>query len=358
MMINKKLVLLLGVVALLFTSCGGDDDETLYGNWKKGFNFGGTKRDNAVAFVINDKAYIGLGYNGNMDVGKQYLSDFMAYGGGTSWENMDNFPGELRKGAAAFAIGSKGYMFGGKNDESSSAQYYGDLWEFDPAAGEGRQWTKITDAFPGAARADATAFVVGEVAYIVGGESDNAADIYKDCWKFSPADNSFTEVANIGMNRAGAFAFVINGKAYIGGGYDNGLVSEFEIFDPEKEEWNEGKTAPTLRPLYLSTSWTDDIDHYDNVLDLRRKYTSVFVMDDKGYIAGGQGSGILSDCWEYDPTTDLWTQKNSFQSNMLGRRSAVAFMLKETPYVTTGYSGSYLSDLWIFEPNAEADDKD
>lgn len=355
MMINKKIILFLSLTALvLLSSCDDDDDDTIYGNWVEAYQFDGDKRSSAASFVIDETLYFGLGYNGSRSSGSQYFSDFSSYKGGTSWDVEAPFPGDTRKGAFAFAVGGKGYIGGGYYGDLTEI-YYSDVWEFDPSADSAMQWTQIAD-FPGGERTDATSFVVGDVAYVTGGHYDSDATM-KDCWKFNATTKTFEKASSMGYKRTGAFSFVIGDLAYVGGGYDNSLVKQLEVYDAANDVWN----ATELRDLYLPTSITDDISHYDNLLDLRRRWAVTFVIDGKGYLTSGNNFSILNDCWEYDPSTDLWTEKNDFQYNMAGRQGATAFTLSEDqdPFIMAGVSASgYLDDMWQFQPDEEADEND
>jgi len=72
--------ILLGIVVfpLILMSLGcddsEDDDDELIGNWFELSDFEGTPRSGAVVFCINDKAYIGTGYDGT-----DRLNDFWRY---------------------------------------------------------------------------------------------------------------------------------------------------------------------------------------------------------------------------------------------------------------------------------------
>jgi len=353
-MINKKLfILLLGFATLFLASSCDDDDETIYGNWVKGYQFDGDKRSHAVSFVIDETLYFGLGYNGTRSSGSQYFRDLSAYSGGTTWTAMAPFPGNQRQGAFSFAVDGKGYVGCGYYGDTTEL-YFSDVWQFDPAADSANQWTQLAD-FPGGERTEATSFVVGGKAYVVGGryESD---DTKKDCYEFNSETGTFEQVADMGYKRFGAFSFVIGDRAYVGGGYDNSLVSEFEYFDATTKLWN---ANGALRDIYLSTSITDDIDDYDEALNLLRYYASTFVVDGKGYLMGGNNGSVLSDCWEYDPDEDIWTEKNSFETYMSARFKASSFVINGVPYIMAGQTGSsYLDDMWSFEPNEEEDDED
>lgn len=347
-MINKKIILFLSVLTLLFsTSCDEDTTETIYGNWNESSSFEGARRSDAASFVIKsgstETAYVGLGYYAKSGVGT-YFKDFFSNDGGSTWTEQESFPGAARKGAACFALNGKGYLVGGFSDENYPFVYFKEVWQFDPSV-DTLQWTQLAD-FPGSERTEAVAFVVDGNAYIAGGTGEFEMT-QKDCWKFD--GTTFTKVASMYKKRRAAFSFVIDGKAYVGGGIDAGFVNTFEVYDPKNDKWSD-----ELKDLFLS-----DDSNYDDPLNLLRAYTVAFSLDGKGYIAGGLNSaGILNDCWEYNPATDIWTAKNSFHYNMNSRQSAVSYVLNETAYVMTGYAGgvyAYLDDIWTFDPTIEAD---
>ncbi len=351
-MINKKLFLFLLGFATLFlaTSCDDDDDDTLYGNWLETYQYKGSKRSHAASFIIDETLYFGLGYNGSRSSGSQYFTDFKSYGGGTNWTSLADFPGPGRQGAFSFAVDGKGYVGCGYYNDTAEI-YYNDVWVYDPVINE---WDTLAD-FPGGLRTGAVSFVVGGKAYVAGGHYDSD-DTKGDCYEFDPATGTFTAVDDMGFKRTGAFAFVIGTRAYVGGGYDNNLVRQFEYFDAATKSWNGDPASDDddLRDLYLDSDDIDDIDDYDEVLNLLRRWTTTFVVDDKAYILGGNNGSVLGDCWEYDPTTDIWTEKNSFDTYMSSRQNATAFVLNEVPYIMAGYTGSsYLDDVWYFEPNEE-----
>ena len=352
MMINKKLfLLLLSFVTLIsFTSCD-DEEVTIYGNWVEKPQFGGDKRAQAVSFVIDNKLYFGLGFNDTRASRGQYFTDFYSYEGGTTWTPLAEFPGAKREGAFSFAVDGKGYIGGGYYGDTTEV-YHSDVWEYDPAS---NAWTQLAEDFPGGKRTEAVSFVVGGKAYVAGGRFESDAT-KKDCYVFDSTTKKFTKAADMAFKRSGAFSFVIGDRAYVGGGYDNNFVKSFEYFNDKTKKWND---AGDLRDLYLPASITDGIDHYETELDIRRRWTSTFIIDDKGYIVGGNKNGVMNDCWEYDPSSDLWTRKSSFETDMLPRQKATSFVLNDVPYIMAGQSGlGYLDDLWSLEPNAEGDSND
>ncbi len=347
----KKIILLLSVFTLIFTTACDDDEETVYGNWVREASFSGNGRSEAVSFTIGETFYYGLGYNKTKDRYKRFLSDFYSYKGGNNWTEVAKFPGDVRTGAVSFAVDGKGYLMGGYNSEEET--YYNDVWQYTPDDTTG-VWKKLAD-FPGETRRDATSFVVGGIAYVVGGytEDDGAK---KDCWIFNSASETFEKGEDMYSKRYGATSFVINKKAYVLSGSNDSYVSKVEVFDGESKSW----IIDGARNIYLSKTTTDDISYYDEMLDLKRMYASAFVIGDRAYLMGGYYEGMLNSCWEYDPIEDLWTEMNSFPTySMSGRYKATAFSLGGIPHYIGGTNGtSYYDQMWTLEPKEEYDDTD
>jgi hypothetical protein len=137
-----------------------------------------------------------------------------------------------------------------------------------------------------------------------------------------------------GLARRGAVGFSIGNKGYIGTG-GNGVViyQDFWEYDPATNAW-------TQKANYLGGP---------------RWFATGFSIGTKGYIGTGQTStGSLAasqDFYEYDPTTNLWTQK----ANYLGgqRVAPCGFATATKGYIGTGYdpvSGSYMQDFYEYNP--------
>lgn len=84
-----------------------------------------------------------------------------------------------------------------------------------------------------------------------------------------------------------------NGNIYVIGGYNGqgGFYYNFDMYNPLTDSWTPKMNAPVARNDMGFT--------YD-------KFNGKF------YAAGGYNEGYFSDLYEYDPTTDIWTQKSSF----------------------------------------------
>ncbi len=147
-------------------------------------------RDKAVAFVIDNVAYVGLGTSPN----EEELTDFWRFippiddtdlG---NWEFHSSFPGTARNGAVATTIADKAYVGTGEN---AFFGRFNDWWEFDPFANP--YWQERT-SLPALVRTDASVFSIGNNAYLGLGqaryfdENDNEikTPILKDFWKYIP----------------------------------------------------------------------------------------------------------------------------------------------------------------------------
>ncbi len=320
--------------SLIFASCEDSDDTEEIGNWVELSDFDGVPRTDAVAFTIDNKAYLGTGF----EEGNTRLRDFWSYNPELNfWTRLDSFPGIARNGAVGFSVNGKGYIGLGYDGEDRLK----DFWEYDPQT---NSWTQIAD-FGGTARYGAIAFSIGDYGYVGTGYDGN---YLKDFWRYSPATNKWEQIISIGgSKRIDAAVFVIDDKAYVCTGIDNGSYEEdFWVYDPITGLWTQ------LRDI----SDTSD-DDYDDDYSIRGTERVAFTINGKGYLATGGVGGISNDVWEYDPITDLWEQKTYFEGS--SRLDAVGFGIGDRGYVTTGQNSSYyFDDLWGFDPDDEYDEND
>lgn len=92
-----------------------------------------------------------------------------------------------------------------------------------------------------------------------------------------------------------------------------------------------------------------------------RSSAVAFAINGKGYVALGKrnlSSTFLKDCWEFDPSSNNWTEKDSFPG--VPRVKAIAAVVGGKAYVGLGFaegevyqsSSLYLHDFWSFDPIA------
>jgi len=327
----KKLLIILCAITIIFSynSCKKSNDTPTYvGNWTKKSDLDGVARSGAVSFCIGNVGYMGLGYDG-----RKWLKDFWKYDSDKdSWTRIDSFPGIGRTSAVGFSVNGKGYVGTGYDGENSN--YLKDFYEYDPAT---NKWDSIA-IFEGGERYGAVSFSLGNKGYVGTGYNGN---YLKDFWSYDPASGKWDQITSInGSKRRNAVSFVIGGYGYVCTGVDNGqFVYDFWRYNASTDTW-EG-----LRNISNTSS-----DSYDDAYAIVRANGVGFSSSDKGYVALGTNGSILNNVWEYDPSTDLWTQKTGFEGT--ARTSAVAFSLNNRLFITTGQNSTYsFDDLWEFKPN-------
>ena len=137
-------------------------------------NYGGEGRENATAFVIDGKAYVGTGNNQSSLGSLVTLSSMYRFDPATEqWSEIAPFGGGNVAGTMGFAANGKGYV-GIGYDERERMQSI--VYEYNPSD---NTWTKVED-FRGEVRYGTVSFVAGKGGYIgTGGNMDNL-------WKFIP----------------------------------------------------------------------------------------------------------------------------------------------------------------------------
>ncbi|HJU45493.1 MAG TPA: kelch repeat-containing protein [Chitinophagaceae bacterium] len=334
MTLSKKWILFLAPVFIL-GACKSDSTSTtdLVGDWVNRFSFNGVARSEAVSFTIGTKSYIGGGFDG-----VKRLNDFWEYDVTTGlWRKVKTFPGTARSGAIAFAIDSKGYVGTGIDDNGIRLN---DFYEYTPGVSlsDSGTWVQKNN-FGGTARQEATGFTIGTKGYVIAGYDGN---YLKDFWEYTPGSDSWMLKAFPGNKRREATAFVINGKAYLATGINNGVVmNDFWEYDPA------GTGNGWTKKRDISNTSTES---YDDTYSITRSNGVSFVINNKGYVVGGE-NGATSDCWEYDPSGDVWTKKTPFEGAY--RTGAVGASIDGKGFVLTGRNGNNpLDDFWQFLPDA------
>jgi N-acetylneuraminic acid mutarotase len=321
---------------LILVGCSKSDDDPL-GNWVKKSDFEGRPRGSAVSFVIDNKAYVGLGYNDDSNSTEDYLNDFWVYNPSTDrWDRIADFPGKGRIAAVAFSVNGKGYVGTGYDGDKKLK----DIWEYDPIA---NTWTQKDD-FLGGARYKAVGFSLDKFGYIGTGYGDDSVDKI-DFYRFDPTaanGSQWVKVQSIGgSKRRGATAFTYNNKAYVCTGISNGVfLTDMWEYDPTADSWSKKV----------------DLD-YDSDWTITRQNAASFVLDGKAYVFLGEKSSTLSTVWEYDFSANTWVVKTDFEG--AARTNTVTFSVAGKALVATGQTGSYyLDDVWEFKPFEALDEDD
>ncbi|WP_167021142.1 kelch repeat-containing protein [Chitinophaga sp. Cy-1792] len=317
------------LIASMVASCSKDSTSTSkLGNWIKRSEFEGVARSAAASFVIDNKAYVGTGYDGT-----NRLQDFWVYDvDQNQWTQKAVFPGVGRNNASGFAAAGMGYVGVGYDGLNKLQDFY----QYNPTA---NTWARKAD-FGGTARYGAVGFALKDQGYIATGYDGSWL---KDNWMYDPTTDTWAQQQSINSGkRTDASVFVIGNKAYVCMGVANGQnVVDFYAYDADAKSWTQ------LRDIANTSD-----QPYDDAYNFAGYAAASFAMKGKGYIACGTKTGLSTACWEYDPTTDLWIQKTDFEG--AARNYATGFTVKDRGFVVLGTSASQpFDDMREFDPTAE-----
>ena len=204
-------------------------------SWYQTADFPGTARNSAFAFAAAGKGFVGSGYDG---VNK--LKDFWQYDPITNvWTQKADFAGTARYDASAFGLNDKGYVVAGFD-----GSYLKDFWQYDPSSDS---WAEKPDGI-GSKRSAAVTFVYNNNAYLVTGI--NNGQLVTDFWKYSDTSGIWTELRKISnvsddsydddysdIIRSNASAFVIGDYAYLSTGENGGYISKTWRYEFKTDLW-------------------------------------------------------------------------------------------------------------------------
>jgi N-acetylneuraminic acid mutarotase len=242
------------------------------------------------------------------------------------WFQKADFGGSGRHRASSFSVGNMGYM-GLGHINSAGALDYEDFWKYDPAS---NSWTQIAD-YPLGKIYHSTAFVIGDKAYVGTGRL-TSGPYTNQFFEYDPLTNVWTAIANYpGLPRRGAVSFVVNGKAYVGTGQTNsGYVADFFEYNPVTDTWVSKAALPAPG----------------------RTSSVAFAIDNYGYLGtGNTNSGSINDFYRYDPVTNQWIVRAPVGPT--NRQEATGFAVNGKGYIGTGddySSGNNFGDFWEYEP--------
>lgn len=281
--------------------------------------------------------------------------------GQDTWLSKTSLTGESRQGAIAFSINGKGYLGLGYN-----GSYKKDLWEYDPTT---ETWTQKAD-IPGSGRSEAVIIPLGNDALVATGYNGN---FLKDVWSWSSTTNTWSQKNDFtGSQRQGAVGFTLAGNGYLGLGYNGTFLNDFYQYNSVTDTWvaksnypaggrafcavfttlthgyvGLGYNAGYQSQLYAYDPATDSWSQKSNFPGSARAFTVSYTLNNQGWVGtGDNGVSTLKDFWLYNPSFDAWVQKASLPGN--ARRQAAAFVIGNNAYVVSGSTAGpiYFNDLW------------
>jgi N-acetylneuraminic acid mutarotase len=156
-------------------------------------------------------------------------------------------------------------------------------------------------------------------------------------FSFSAKADYWTQKADFGgVKRTAPFSFSIGNKGYVGCGGRIGVTQS----NYYKDFWEYDPST---------NAWTQKA----NFGGAKRAVACGFSIGNKGY--AGLGVNFLTanylDFWEYDPFTNVWTQKANFGGG--ARFGAVGFAIGSFGYIATGglgFPSNGNNDIWQYNP--------
>ncbi len=315
------------ILMLLFVFCYSSYSQ----DWTQKTSLPAPARYAGIAFVVNNKAYAGLGVNASA----VKYHDIWEYNPATnSWTQKSNYPGTGMYACTAFSINGKGYVCLG-GDATSNTNGTNQLWEYEPTTDT---WTQKAN-FPGTARYGASCFVIGDTAFVGTGSYCNPNDYLSDFWMYVPATNAWTQLTNYpGGHRNHGNAFAIQGYGFLGTGLINNSVAtnDFWRYNKQNDTWT--SIAPVPGQARLGTC--------------------SFTIGNKGYVGTGKEVGGIyyNTFYEYAPGANTWTLLVS-TGGLPTRSAAFTFEVGSEAFIGTGETSlTPLNDLWSWKIPAGIDD--
>lgn len=289
--------------------------------------FPGANRGDAVSFVLNGEAYVGLGWNSIT-----YFQDFYKFDPeSNTWSeqgDIPDFPGGPRIGAVAFVIDDIVYVGSG----ASSLAYKEDFYAYYPTTNTWSSVGAIAD-FPTQGRRRSVAFTIDGKGYV--GTGFNFGGHKKDFYQYDPVTNMWSSSGVIpdlpGPGRFAAVSFVLKNEAYVGSGYGTDYLSDFYKYDTNTNMWSAIGDVPDLPGA-------------------GRSWAVSFILDEEAVVGTGYYFGQISDFYRYNPNNNTWSASLEVP-NMPGPAldGGVAFVLNSTAYTGTGFPLATSNSFYSFD---------
>lgn len=182
-------------------------------------------------------------------------------------------------------------------------------------------------------------FSIGGVGYLVAGTKPSVG-VLKDFYSYDPDTDSWTVLPDFpGSARGYSYGVTTDTKGYLGFGYF------------ENEETFEGTALSDLWEYDPETEvWTE----LASCPCAARYHPAMVQVNDKIYVGlGGSDFGDLDDWWEYDIATDTWSEKTDFPSTE--RHHPYYFAIGDFVYVGFGHHESTIfNDFYRYDPSTDS----
>jgi N-acetylneuraminic acid mutarotase len=193
------------------------------------------------------------------------------------------------------------------------------------------------DTVNGPPKSAASSFVIDNRAYVVAGQDD--FEYKRKMYSYRADQNDWDDEVSLGgvdgdgLARVGATSFSLTRN-----GQTKGYVA-----------LGQTQTIAFMNDLWEYDRSTDAWTQMANFTGAPRREAVSFVIDNKAYVGtGNSASGLKKDFYTYDPSTNSWEQISDFEGT--ARRAAVAFSMDTYGFLGTGDDGTLRNDFWMYNP--------
>jgi len=223
---------------------------------------------------------------------------------------------------------------------------------------------------------------IDSIAYVGLSIDTNNNTLQNDFWAYNPISDSWTQMAAFpGVARQSAVSFSIGNKGYFGTGNQ---TNDFWEYDPSTNVWTRKANFGGISRAgavgfsignkgYIGTGdddtvvccYTTDFWEYDPSTDSWTQIANApgfprfgcfgMAAGGYGYVGGGQtpANGIISDFYRYDPLSNSWTQVASLP---IPNAWTTGFSIGSTIYMGTGFnyagdsaSNDFINEFWEYD---------
>lgn len=193
------------------------------------------------------------------------------------------------------------------------------------------------DSVKGPPKSSVSSFVLGNRAYVVAGTDD--FEYKRKMYSYRADQDDWDDELSLGgeggegLGRIGATAFALESE-----GQTKGYVC-----------LGQTQTIAYMNDLWEYNRSTDAWTQKANFSGAPRREAVSFVVDNIAYVGtGSSASGLKNDFFAYDPGSNSWEQISDFSGT--ARRCAVAFSMDAYGFVGTGDDGVLRKDFWMYDP--------
>ena len=196
------------------------------------------------------------------------------------------------------------------------------------------------DTVNGPPKAAASAFVLENRAYIVAGTDD--FEYKRKMYSYRADQDDWDDEVSLGgdggdgLARIGATSFALTHQ-----GQSKGYVC-----------MGQTQTIAFMNDLWEYDRSTEAWTQKANFAGAPRREAVSFVIDNKAYVGtGSSAAGLKKDFYVYDPSNNTWEQVSDFAGT--ARRAAVGFSMDAYGFVGTGDNGTLCQDFWMYNPQTD-----